>query len=181
MKKFLLTVAVVILTASGAYAQYATYDAAYMTDPGSTLEKPGQTFNWDEKPSLYLRLLSDILPMSIMNFGADNVLSFGTSTQWISPSGKVYALSDTGGASNQFWLNFTDAFWFSGAGSNPAIREAGTWTIDQIWTVAQVGDNTPTFNHAAITFAVQAVPEPLSASLLILGGVALAFSRRRKS
>jgi len=133
------------------------------------------TFSWSEKPWLFLQLndgsTSDALPSV-----AD------TWSTWRDPSGTNYTLTETTTVNGQ-WLSFSDALWNS-------IRKAGDWTLTA-WSqmnTTTIDPDTGISESAAIvyntkdtfTFKVLSGPEPISCGLFLLGGAALALSRKRK-
>jgi hypothetical protein len=138
----------------------ASADLAYMTvGDGDTTAQPGTpaTYNWEQSPWLYFTSPSNILTYSISWWNAagspviTNTYEFTTGTSSI-------------------WHGFDEfADW-------AAIRKAGDWTVKADYSYYGGGPGTT----GNINFRINAVPEPISSALFLLGGGAIAVLKLRK-
>ena len=125
-------------------------DGSYTVQPGTP-----PTYTWTEQPWLSLKLPSS---------------AFAYSVSWWTPEGATSSFSNleiTSGTSS-VWHSLSD--WFAPGGS----RKAGDWTVRADYSSAG-GADSETFK-----FKVNAVPEPVSSALFLVGGVALAVRQYRK-
>ncbi len=140
------------------------YFQAYMAKEGELIETT--MFLLNEKPAVYLQLLD----------GPGVLSDISTDSNWIPPLASAFNVVLTS-KNDGFWLTPTDATW-------AAVRKTGDWTISSVWSTAEVSDGwgsySNTFIKRDLTFKVVS-PEPVSAGLFLLGGVALAVARRRKA
>lgn len=171
MKKLFAVLTMCMALAGAANAAFAdeTYFNAYSTDYGSTTQKT--TFAYNEQPWIFLQLTDGALTESLGTISTDS--------KWISPSGATFSVNQIN-TTNGFWISSTDAAWF-GSGSTTGYREVGDWTVTLYFSTVNTGDGDLTYTSKDINFHVNAVPEPISAGLFLLGGASLAVIRRRKA
>lgn len=153
MRKFFNLVfgfALLFLTTAPAFAAL-DYDLLYTVDSfGSTT--PKATFNLDEQPWLYAKL-----PLAT-GLHADVSL-------WTDPFLNTYGTASFFGT-NEVWTTLSD--WSS-------VVTPGVWGISSAFVYPFP---TPASGGGATRFTV--TPEPISASLFLIGGGALAAFRVRK-
>jgi len=154
----IMIVAVSVLVFAGTASAGAL--TAYMTvDGGDTNPQPGTpaTYNWDQSPWLYFTLPSGATTFSV---------------SWWNYTGDILTtpvFNVTAGTTNVWhgFSNFED--W-------AAIRKAGDWTVKADYSYFGGGPGTT----GDISFKINAVPEPISSALFLLGGGAMAVLKLRK-
>ncbi len=136
---------------------------AYMTVAnGDTTHQPTTgtpavaTYNWDQSPWLYFTIpsLAKTYTVSWWNYAGDNITD----------------VSENAKGATALWhgfMNFSD--W-------AAIRKDGDWTVRADYSYASGGPGTT----GEIKFKINAVPEPVSSALFLLGGGAIAVLKLRK-
>ncbi len=85
-----------------------------------------------------------------------------------------------GQAGNVFEWNETDFDLVNDSTSSNRVLRGGDWTLDaSVFTANSWVGLDPAYSDAGIGFRVAAVPEPASATLIVLGGFALLLRKRR--
>lgn len=163
-RKFaLLIVAVVSLVAfAGTASAGVLPPSPSMVDgDGSSTVQPGApaVYNWNQSPWLYFLSPSNTFTYSVSwwNYTGDAL--------------KTPSVEITSGTGN-IWHGFSNpADWI-------AIRKAGDWTVRADYSYANGYGST-----GEVPFKINAVPEPISSALFLLGGGAIAVLklRRKKS
>jgi hypothetical protein len=152
MKNLVLSLAAALIlsafASNPAFAAWDRFEAIYMTDNAtSTTPKLNQTFGWNETPYLYVKLRG----------GADNLATYWwTIGDWPNNIQVVQGHSD-----DEFYVNIAN--WHT-----PGIKKSGKW---QVYTAGFYNDGSM-YQESSAFFTV--TPEPVSAALFLLGGVALA-------
>lgn len=164
MKKFTLTLAAIVFgfglfTASAHAGSFDGYENFYPVDSnGSTTAKYAFDIN-DPAPWVYLKLSEKFNPQTDVTLSSAN---------WISPSGNLLYAPNPAFYSNSLeqWIQLPD--WNS-------FKETGLWYLNavSIYSNPFKGVNTG-FSAFVVT------PEPISSSLFLIGGGALAAFRIRR-
>jgi len=131
---------------------FAAFQEIYMVnDKGSTTAQ--DIFTLDDTPWLYLKL-----PVQSYNV---------TSSWWTSPTNSAYYLSNLPSTDYEIWLS--PLGW-------DTIKEAGVWNVSALYYYA----NNPGDSSGMGKTCFTVTPEPLGCALFALGGMALAFFRRKR-
>ncbi|MDD5173734.1 MAG: PEP-CTERM sorting domain-containing protein [Candidatus Omnitrophica bacterium] len=153
----IMIVAVSVLVFAGTASASAL--TAYMTIGDEDTTPQGgtpATYNWDQSPWLYFTSPSDTLTYSI---------------SWWNAVGDPIMTSSTDVTTDTYdvWHGFSNfADWAE-------IRKAGYWTVRADYSYAGGYGST-----GDISFKINAVPEPISSALFLLGGGAIAVLKLRK-
>ncbi len=146
-----------VVAASLALAGNVWADAYMTTAENVTTAQPGTpaTYNWDQSPWLYFTIPSILKTYTVSwwNYMGDNITDIAE---------KQIGTTDVWHG----FSNFDD--W-------QAIRKAGDWTVRADYSNAAGNGST-----GDIRFRINAVPEPVSSALFILGGGAIAVLKLRK-
>lgn len=158
-KRFFLLIAMVLLCGTCVFAEVDTF-YMYMTQNTATTAQKTDAYGYNDLPHLFVH---------IPNL---NILTDKTNTFWFLSDFSSFdelfeiAQEDTTGGVRNLWL--TPANWFSGN-----IRQAGDWGV-QAKFFSAYPSGAPKLEGAGCTrFTINAVPEPISSALFLLGGVGL--------
>ena len=157
-RKFALLIVVVVSLLAFAENASAVPSAYMVNEENSFSAQPGTpaTYNWEKQPWLYFSVPSGIFAYSISwwNHIGDPVKTYN-----------IELPNNTG----NIWHGFsTFAEW-------TAIRKAGDWTVRADYTNADGYSST-----GEVPFKINAVPEPISSALFLLGGGVIAVLKLRK-
>ena len=117
-------------------------------------------FAWDETPWLYLNL-----PTAPDLFGWKSKVT----SDWLFDS-VSQGSSDSDVNAKSYWLKLDD--W-------NAVKQAGIWTVNAGYEYYMPGEDS-VFGYGYTTFNVNAVPEPISSTLFLIGAGALSAWRIRR-
>lgn len=130
---------------------------SYMTDSYGGMT-PQTSFGWDETPWLCVELPRGITNMFIQWYEAQNDKDF-----YLRQSGPRNA--------GPMWMALIDAYPDKSAWED--VKKVGAWNVGM--TAIYSG---PTFISGKTSFTV--TPEPISATLFLIGGVSLAVIKRKR-
>jgi hypothetical protein len=161
MKSLILAVMLVVCSLGVARANSVT---AYITDGstyanGTYVDRTNTTFSLSENPELYVSLAN---------------LAYNTEWSFWGPNGTVLYTNTTSGK-NLSWLDTPD--W------STITKTPGLWEVTAQYYVlgtGRPGSETSKSFCGSTTLPFTFAPEPISASLFLLGGAGLAIYRKRK-
>lgn len=166
---FVVAVSLSVMSASAEASIFKDYASIYMTaSENDTTEVTGD-FAWDTKPWVYIQLKDTTLS----SVGSSLTASKWT---WDDPASKrdpSYLQMEYSQRDNNLWISFSDSQWNS-------IKKAGFWDVDAASLFHPEGSRNLILLQGSTGFRVAGpitTPEPVSAALFLIGGVALSTRR----
>lgn len=141
------------------------YNSFYTTDANQNSKS---VFKWNEEPFLYVQHINGA------NFDSNDLK---IKAHLYSPNNYTYSGGYDDVTGNTMWMSLSQ--WLNDVSWEDMVSEGGTgtWRIEANTTRHGQGN---ALYSGTTTFVVGAVPEPISATLFLLGGATLALRQYRK-